>query len=196
MITAWHVEQMHPDMDRKWTLLIPEETWFQFLDVLKDNPTALTKMNVYFEKFHKGVLCDICDNHVIGDRYKCLQCNDFDICQRCFQAKPDTHNEHCLIILRTNDDRSKFLHSIGIPCGDGQSDFRFIDFDFANMVGNANITINMASTQTESNPTGFNITTQTCVSGTTQVCPSAECCAKEVQTEDNFGVTVEPQLIG
>lgn len=35
------------------------------------------------EPIHEGVLCDVCDRTVVGTRFKCLDCADFDICQTC-----------------------------------------------------------------------------------------------------------------
>ena len=32
---------------------------------------------------HEGILCDACDRTVVGTRFKCLDCPDFDICQSC-----------------------------------------------------------------------------------------------------------------
>merc|ERR1719436_1500528 len=46
---------------------------------------------------HKGITCDICDEKpIIGVRYKCMVCPDFDMCQEC-KAKGTHPVEHPLI---------------------------------------------------------------------------------------------------
>ncbi|PRP82315.1 hypothetical protein PROFUN_10387 [Planoprotostelium fungivorum] len=46
--------------------------------------------------------CDHCNARIAGTRYKCLQCPDFDLCQRCLNTNRDLHDaEHDFLhILR------------------------------------------------------------------------------------------------
>ncbi|XP_035445751.2 sequestosome-1 isoform X1 [Spodoptera frugiperda] len=44
---------------------------------------------------HYGVVCDSCDGSVVGFRYKCSVCDDYDLCSRCEAA--GRHPEHCMI---------------------------------------------------------------------------------------------------
>lgn len=44
---------------------------------------------------HPGVVCDVCDGPVAGYRYKCVSCDDFDLCMTC-EGK-NAHSEHFMI---------------------------------------------------------------------------------------------------
>lgn len=111
-----------------------EDDWNAFTVSCLESRGSIIKLELFSGIVHRYVTCDICNNHVIGDRYKCLQCEDFDICQRCFQSNQRIHNEHCLLLLRTAEDSVKFLRSIRCPMMNG-TDFRVVDInvDLANL---------------------------------------------------------------
>ncbi|CAH2050160.1 unnamed protein product, partial [Iphiclides podalirius] len=44
---------------------------------------------------HCGVICDICDAPVVGFRYKCTSCADYDLCSKCEAA--GHHAEHIMV---------------------------------------------------------------------------------------------------
>ncbi len=47
--------------------------------------------------FHPHVICDGCRGPVYGNRYKCLVCNDYDLCSSC-EAK-GLHTEHNMVTI-------------------------------------------------------------------------------------------------
>nr|ACO15675.1 Sequestosome-1 [Caligus clemensi] len=52
---------------------------------------------------HCGVICDACNVEIRGFRYKCLSCNDYDLCSKCeAQGK---HDEHRFIRIPRPEDK-------------------------------------------------------------------------------------------
>ncbi|KAI0274799.1 hypothetical protein BC834DRAFT_1037443 [Gloeopeniophorella convolvens] len=48
--------------------------------------------------------CDLCDSTIQGDRYKCLDCPDFDSCASCYAIVPVHHPGHGFVRLRAPHD--------------------------------------------------------------------------------------------
>jgi hypothetical protein len=64
---------------------------------------------------HTGVQCDTCDvSPIVGARYKCMVCDDFDLCAVCHDGKK--HDEHAMVRIADANDhswRSMFHHRRG-----------------------------------------------------------------------------------
>jgi hypothetical protein len=49
---------------------------------------------------HPGIICDGCEKPIIGVRYKCTICNDFDFCESCEEKDKGNHGHPLLKINR------------------------------------------------------------------------------------------------
>lgn len=75
---------------------------------------------------HQHVVCDGCREHPIkGDRFKCTQCADYDLCSKCVV---NTHKEHVFVKIPTPNDYKNFCHS-SVVC-DGCERFPIIGIRF------------------------------------------------------------------
>lgn len=50
-----------------------------------------------------NAICDLCESHIVGDRYKCLDCPDYDTCKACFAITAEQHPGHSFACLSTID---------------------------------------------------------------------------------------------
>ncbi|KAK3603903.1 hypothetical protein CHS0354_042914 [Potamilus streckersoni] len=50
-------------------------------------------------ELHPGVVCDGCDGAIVGNRYKCMACPDYDLCCSC--EKKGIHKEHDMMRITT-----------------------------------------------------------------------------------------------
>ena len=68
-----------------------------FVKFLKEGQTVLN----YLPSKHVGVICDGCNRSpIIGIRYKCLQCFDYDLCESCADRQL-IHSDHVMAKIRT-----------------------------------------------------------------------------------------------
>lgn len=93
---------------------------------LKEQKTEVHKLHVtirdgpivqgQYQK-HVGVTCDGCHGEVVGFRYKCIQCFNFDLCATC--ESRGLHPEHCMIRfpVSTSYKREGTNHLVFMPSG-------------------------------------------------------------------------------
>lgn len=53
-----------------------------------DRDTAREQFSMIPELYHEGVECDNCEiTPIVGLRFKCMDCEDFDLCEKCYGEK-------------------------------------------------------------------------------------------------------------
>ncbi|KAG9314139.1 hypothetical protein JVU11DRAFT_4924 [Chiua virens] len=48
--------------------------------------------------------CNLCDSEIIGERYKCVSCPDFDTCASCFRITAEQHPSHGFVKVNKPED--------------------------------------------------------------------------------------------
>ncbi len=56
------------------------------------------------EKVHPHVVCDNCNSQIVGNRFKCSLCPDFDLCSGC--EGTGIHSHHSMIRIANPKDKS------------------------------------------------------------------------------------------
>eukprot|EP00026_Physarum_polycephalum_P001114 Phypoly_transcript_01115.p1 GENE.Phypoly_transcript_01115~~Phypoly_transcript_01115.p1 ORF type:complete len:1206 (+),score=167.17 Phypoly_transcript_01115:25-3618(+) len=56
--------------------------------------TLHVSLGIHNELIHLDVVCDKCDKKVIGTRYKCASCGDFDLCSYCYDLHLTGFDKH------------------------------------------------------------------------------------------------------
>ncbi|OCH89566.1 hypothetical protein OBBRIDRAFT_794149 [Obba rivulosa] len=67
------------------------------------------------ERIAQGATCNMCDSYIFGDRYKCLNCPDYDTCSSCFGITPEQHPGHGFVKINTPKDlqmRNALRHNV------------------------------------------------------------------------------------
>ncbi|CAJ1420286.1 unnamed protein product [Effrenium voratum] len=67
---------------------------------------------------HRGVMCDGCHSPVVGPRFKCKSCADYDLCGICYAKKGEVHSGPCAdheFKCSLLDSRRAFKHLVGLP---------------------------------------------------------------------------------
>ena len=59
---------------------------------------------------HENYVCDGCDmNPIVGVRYKCSVCQNYDLCENC-EAK-DVHQQHPLVKIKKPEQAPKYVQA-------------------------------------------------------------------------------------
>ena len=68
--------------------------------------------NIKINKVHHGVICSQCKENVVGIRYKCYVCKDYDLCEKCEEIIKEKHG-HPMIKINSPD-----MYPSTINCND------------------------------------------------------------------------------
>ncbi|KAF9526424.1 hypothetical protein CPB83DRAFT_857788 [Crepidotus variabilis] len=69
-----------------------------------ERPPQTRKASPVATPISHNATCDLCDSTIVGDRYKCLTCPDFDTCKSCFNITNEQHPHHPFVRLSKNED--------------------------------------------------------------------------------------------
>jgi hypothetical protein len=79
--------------------------WKLFIKTASQNAPETTKTE------HVHIYCDGCNTKpIVGIRFKCLECSDFDLCETCF--KRNIHPQHKMMVMRSSE-HSPFANRFG-----------------------------------------------------------------------------------
>jgi len=73
-----------------------------------DVPASWLHMQRRGAGIHKGISCDVCGTKpIIGTRYKCLQCRNFDLCAICYSADTFLHRKKHTFAAMEKEEKKK-----------------------------------------------------------------------------------------
>ncbi|CAD8097163.1 unnamed protein product [Paramecium primaurelia] len=119
-----HIKKIYPNINTNFTLAYNDSENDQIslscqddLQVLVDEGIQTIKVFVLTSNkpqqipqgkmVHKRHTCDGCQIYpIVGSRFKCLECSDYDLCEEC-QAK-DMHNHHKFYKISTQEELEQF----------------------------------------------------------------------------------------
>ncbi|CAD8082959.1 unnamed protein product [Paramecium primaurelia] len=119
-----HIQKIYPNIDSNFTLAYNDSENDQItlscqedLQVLVDEGIQTIKIFVVISQIpkpvpqekmvHKHHTCDGCQIHpIVGSRFKCLECQDYDLCEEC-QLK-NLHNHHKFYKISTEQELEQF----------------------------------------------------------------------------------------
>ncbi|ULT95640.1 hypothetical protein L3Y34_004382 [Caenorhabditis briggsae] len=91
-LTLKKVEQLQKDLDRVGVL----ETMLAELKTKESKTVPEVEKEVRpFPPSKHSASCDACLGDIVGHRYKCLECADYDLCEKC--ERKSVHYEHAMV---------------------------------------------------------------------------------------------------
>ena len=67
---------------------------------------------------HFFIICDRCGmKPLVGKRYKCKECEDFDYCEKCYEKDKDTH-KHEFTLIEKPEMRNPFMPTLNLSFGE------------------------------------------------------------------------------
>jgi hypothetical protein len=83
------LEQIHEANDQQMKLEPAQNQENNANNNINDIIAPINNNNNAMMAYHEAV-CHVCDNVIVGIRYKCFECVDYDLCEKCEQV-PDVH---------------------------------------------------------------------------------------------------------
>lgn len=74
-----------------------------FLKILKPEQSNDNTFGCRFRRqmMHHGASCDVCEQRIVGQRYKCSNCPDYDLCEKCYPNAKNVHdNTHIFNLVQ------------------------------------------------------------------------------------------------
>jgi len=100
----------------QWKNRCHNKEWKERSQDWKERSQEWKERNHNKEAVHPFVVCDGCQKGpIIGNRYKCNGCEDFDFCQTCYETKISTHfnKEHSFTLIERPHHKRFHCHNNG-----------------------------------------------------------------------------------
>ena len=110
----WHTKELISSFEEKNEINIEKLKQIEKkLGKFKKGETLIkVDDNIKINKVHHGVICSQCKENVVGIRYKCYVCKDYDLCEKCEEIIKEKHG-HPMIKINSPD-----MYPSTINCND------------------------------------------------------------------------------
>ncbi|KZW00588.1 hypothetical protein EXIGLDRAFT_145493 [Exidia glandulosa HHB12029] len=81
--------------------------------IVQDAHTLIGRAETQHEhRAEHPATCDLCDSHVVGVRWKCLDCPDWDACEACYAIVREQHPGHRFVKIESKDQLPSVANSM------------------------------------------------------------------------------------